>query len=242
MNGVRRAPDPRRRPSSRARPGSTNGPSTDASGCHPRGSRRTAPTRSAGDVAVAHRDDDAVHGDLLDLDDGCASRRVVGNEGVEHEATVVFQSRRDCPERGLLLRHRAEAEERVRRDEHQCERSVEEDRRPCRPQRTSTRSPPGFARSRSSIAGDESTPCTSSPRSARGIASLPVPTPSSRTRSAPARLEQERDGRLPFGVHRIPLVVDIGDRVAIGLRPVPVHNRILAAPAAMMWPWRDSSR
>ena len=61
--------------------------------------------------------------------------------------------------------------------------------------------------------------------------------------SARLASETEHDGRLPFGVHRIPLVVDIGHRgPAIGLRPVSVHNRILAAPAAMMWPWRDSSR
>ena len=60
--------------------------------------------------------------------------------------------------------------------------------------------------------------------------------------STSARLEQERDSRLPFVVHRIPLVVDIGDRVAIALRPVSIHIRILAAPAAMMGRWRDSSR
>ena len=47
-------------------------------------------------------------------------------------------------------------------------------------------SPPGFARSRSTIAFDSSIPCTGTPRCASGSATRPVPIPSSSARPPPA--------------------------------------------------------
>ena len=49
------------------------------------------------------------------------------------------------------------------------------------PNSASTKCPSGFALSAASMAGDESIPTTRSPLCARGIASRPVPTPSSST-------------------------------------------------------------
>jgi uncharacterized protein (DUF302 family) len=47
-------------------------------------------------------------------------------------------------------------------------------------------SPPGFSRSRATIAGDASMPSTATPRAARGSATRPVPMASSSTRPPPA--------------------------------------------------------
>lgn len=59
------------------------------------------------------------------------------------------------------------------------------------PMVTGTAAPPGLARSRSTMARDRSTPCTRTPRPARGSAIRPVPTPSSSARppspASPAR-------------------------------------------------------
>jgi hypothetical protein len=52
---------------------------------------------------------------------------------------------------------------------------------------TGTDSPPGFARSRSTIAAEASTPSTLIPRAAGGSATRPVPMASSSTLPSPAR-------------------------------------------------------
>ena len=110
------------------------------------------------------------------------------------------------------------------------------------PTRTSTRSPPGFAAQPLEHRGRRVDSVHLEPALGERDRELAGADAELEDASAAARLEEERDGRLPFGVHRIPLVVHIGDRVAIALGPVPIHTRILAAPAAMMGPWRDSSR
>ena len=46
-------------------------------------------------------------------------------------------------------------------------------------------------------------------------------------RTTLARFEQELDSRPAFVVHRVPLVVHVRDRIAVGLRPVPLHPGIL---------------
>jgi len=55
------------------------------------------------------------------------------------------------------------------------------------PMVTGIESPPGLARSCSSIAAEASTPSTAIPRAASGSATRPVPMASSSTRPSPAR-------------------------------------------------------
>ena len=65
---------------------------------------------------------------------------------------------------------------------------------------TGIASPPGLARSRATIASEESMPCTSTPRAAKGRATRPVPMPSSSARPPPASRASVSTGPVPVTI------------------------------------------
>ena len=85
------------------------------------------------------------------------------------------------------------------------------------------------ARSRSSIAALTSMPVTSWPPAASGIASRPVPTASSRIRAGRPATSESRNATVAGDVADVaePLVVDVGDPLAVRLGAVPLHRRTL---------------
>ena len=97
------------------------------------------------------------------------------------------------------------------------------------PTTTGMSDPPGLARSCATIAGDESIPCTSMPRAASGIAIAAGADPE--LERATTRGELGQEVALPRRVRRhVPLVVDVGDALAVGFGPVVVHRPIEADP------------
>ena len=73
-----------------------------------------------------------------------------------------------------------------------------------------------FGGQRRSMAGDASTPVTANPRSASGMASRPVPTPELQDRAAAGQSGQGLDAGRRVGDVAVPVVVDVGEPVAIG--------------------------
>jgi hypothetical protein len=82
---------------------------------------------------------------------------------------------------------------------------------------TGVASPPGLARSRSTMAAEASMPWTSTPLAARGRATLPVPMPSSSAGPGAGQLGQPVDAVRRVGHGRRHGVVQVGDPVAVGL-------------------------
>ena len=80
------------------------------------------------------------------------------------------------------------------------------------------------------MAGDASSPHTSTPAAAIGTASRPLPTPSSSTAPSPARAATVGGHRVGVADVAVPLVVDVGERVAVGAGRVAVHQGIVAPP------------
>ena len=80
--------------------------------------------------------------------------------------------------------------------------------------------------------GEASTPHTGVPVRARGTARRPEPTPSSSTGTAGGELGEGGDRGGGVADVGVPVVVDVGERIAVGVRPVAVdrgHRR--AAPS-----------
>ena len=168
----------------------------------------------------------------------------VGHERLEHERSPPgARSARDAL-RGTRrwAASVGEVEERVEGDEHDGERAVasasvelghvadgDRDRRAAglgpQPRRASP--------------SDASMPWTSSPRSTSGRARRPEPTPSSSTGPPPARRDQRghpvgAGGRV--GDVAVPVVVDVGEAVAVGAGVVALH-------ALPVWPvWGRAAR
>ena len=99
------------------------------------------------------------------------------------------------------------------------------------PMVTGTPSPPGLARSRSTIAADASMPWTSSPAVASGRARRPEPMPSSSTGPTAGLRHQRRHpvgAGLGVGDVAVPVVVDVGEAVAVGAGVVALHRSSVA--------------
>ena len=102
------------------------------------------------------------------------------------------------------------------------------------PSRAATRPSGSRARSRSSIAALASTPYTSTCRSASGSASRPVPTASSRTRGVrPSPADARASSATTSAVTPaslmpgVPLVVDVGEGVAVRRTRIALHAPVL---------------
>ena len=65
----------------------------------------------------------------------------------------------------------------------------------------------------------------SAPATASGIASRPVPTPSSSTGPLPGQLEQRGDGQVDVGQTAVPVVVHVGEPIAVRGWSVSLHRR-----------------
>ena len=74
-------------------------------------------------------------------------------------------------------------------------------------------------------------PCTSTPFAASGSAMRPVPMPSSSARP-PAASSASKAASAAESRQRVPLVVDVGDALAVGFRSVVHHRAIVGIPDA----------
>ena len=102
------------------------------------------------------------------------------------------------------------------------------------PRVTTMSSPPGLARRRSSIAGDASMPCTSTPRAAQRQRQPAGPDPELE-HGTPAGLLHQRGqpggARVDVGDVAVPVVVHVGEAVPVAARLVALHQPSVAGRA-----------